>query len=164
MKIVDIAQEIHFELGSPTDVSIPAITYWLRNNIGILNNRLNKSITINDSDREFSETLGEAEKAIYKKMYDCYYFELKLKGSLGAASIDTVLEVSDGGGTVRKLNKNETTKLYLQAKQNAYQELHDMVHDYTVNDVGPLQVAGDDTVAGSFITDKYFSIRPFNRI
>ena len=95
---------------------------------------------------------------------DCYYFELKLKSSLGAASVDTVLEVSDGGGTVRKLNKNETTKLYLQAKQNAYQELHDMVHDYTVNDVGPLQVAGDDTVQGSFITDKYYSIRPFNRI
>jgi hypothetical protein len=39
-----------------------------------------------------------------------------------------------------------------------------MVGDYNINDVGPLQIAGDDTVVGSFITDKYYTPRPFNRV
>ena len=74
------------------------------------------------------------------------------------------MEVTDGGGTVRKINKNETSKIYLEAKKTSYNELTMMISDYNINDVGPLQVAGDDTVAGSYITDKYYSIRPFNRI
>ena len=38
IKVVDIADEIHRELGSPSDLSISAISYWLRTNIGQLNN------------------------------------------------------------------------------------------------------------------------------
>ena len=33
MKVVDIADEVYRELGSPTDLSIPAIAFWLRTNI-----------------------------------------------------------------------------------------------------------------------------------
>ena len=40
IKVVDIADEIHRELGSPSDLSISAISYWLRTNIGQLNNLL----------------------------------------------------------------------------------------------------------------------------
>jgi len=163
MKIVDMAQEIYFELGQPIDLSIPAIAYWLRNNIGILNNKLNKSIVVNDVTLEFNPNLGEAEKAIYKKIYECYFYDLKVRQTLNAINSDSLLEVTDGGGTVRKINRNETSKIYLDAKKTAYSELTMMISDYNINDVGPLQVAGDDTVAGSFITDKHYSIRPFNR-
>jgi hypothetical protein len=164
MKIVDMAQEIYFELGQPSDLSVPAISYWLRNNIGILNNRLNKDIVINDSTLELDPNLGEAEKSIYKKIYECYFFDLKIKQTLNSINNDSLLEVTDGGGTVRRINRNETSKIYLDAKKTALNELTMMITDYNVNDAGPLQVAGDDTVAGSFITDKYFSIRPFNRV
>lgn len=164
MKIVDMAQEIHFELGQPTDLSIPAIAYWLRNNIGILNNKLNKDIIVSDITLELEPNLGEAEKAIYKKIYECYFYDLKVRQTLNAINSDTLLEVTDGGGTVRKINRNETSKIYLDAKKTAYNELTMMISDYNINDVGPLQVAGDDTVAGSYITDKYYSIRPFNRV
>lgn len=164
MKIVDMAQEIYFELGHPSDLSVPAISYWLRNNIGILNNKLNKDIVINDTTLELDPNLGEAEKAIYKKIYECYFYDLKIKQTLNSINNDSLLEVTDGGGTVRRINRNETSKIYLDAKKTALNELTMMISDYNINDVGPLQVAGDDTVAGSFITDKYYSIRPFNRV
>jgi hypothetical protein len=164
MKIVDMAQELHFELGQPTDLSVPAISYWLRNNIGILNNRLNKDIIINDNTLELEPNLGEAEKSIYKKIYECYFYDLKIKQTLNSINSDSLLEVTDGGGTVRRINRNETSKVYLEAKKQAFSELDIMIHDYNINDVGPLQVAGDDTVVGSFITDKYYTPRPFNRV
>ena len=159
-----MAQEIYFELGHPSDLSVPAISYWLRNNIGILNNKLNKDIVINDTTLELDPNLGEAEKAIYKKIYECYFYDLKIKQTLNSINSDSLLEVTDGGGTVRRINRNETSKIYLDAKKTALNELTMMISDYNINDVGPLQVAGDDTVAGSFITDKYYSIRPFNRV
>lgn len=159
-----MAQEIYFELGQPSDLSVPAISYWLRNNIGILNNKLNKDIVINDTTLELDPNLGEAEKAIYKKIYECYFYDLKIKQTLNSINSDSLLEVTDGGGTVRRINRNETSKIYLDAKKTALNELTMMISDYNINDVGPLQVAGDDTVAGSFITDKYYSIRPFNRV
>ena len=159
-----MAQEIYFELGHPSDLSVPAISYWLRNNIGILNNKLNKDIVINDTTLELDPNLGEAEKAIYKKIYECYFYDLKIKQTLNSINSDSLLEVTDGGGTVRRINRNETSKIYLEAKKTALNELTMMISDYNINDVGPLQVAGDDTVAGSYITDKYYSIRPFNRI
>lgn len=159
-----MAQELYFELGQPSDLSIPAISYWIRNNIGILNNRINKDIIINDADLELDPSLGETEKAIYKKIYECYFYDLKVKQTLNSINNDSLLEVTDGGGTVRRINRNETSKIYLEAKKQSFSELDVMIRDYNINDVGPLQVAGDDTVAGSFTTDKYYTPRPFNRV
>lgn len=149
-----MAQELYFELGQPSDLSVPAISYWLRSNIGILNNKLNKDIIIDDASLELVPNLGETEKSIYKKIYECYFYDLKVKQTLNAINGDSLLEVTDGGGTVRRINRNETSKIYLEAKKNSLNELTAMVNDYNINDVGPLQVAGDDTVAGSYITDK----------
>ena len=41
MKVVDIADEIFRELSEPSTLSIPAIAYWVRSNVGELNNYLN---------------------------------------------------------------------------------------------------------------------------
>ena len=41
MKVVDIADEIYRGMGSPTETSVAAISYWLRSNIGTMNNHLN---------------------------------------------------------------------------------------------------------------------------
>ena len=50
MKVVDIADELFNELGSPTTLSIQAISYWLRSNIGSLSNYLNEDFTLNATD------------------------------------------------------------------------------------------------------------------
>ena len=52
MKIVDIADEIHRELGSPSTLSIPAIAFWVRTNVGSMNNHLNTSYEIDSSSRD----------------------------------------------------------------------------------------------------------------
>ena len=44
MKVVDIADEIFRELSEPSTLSIPAIAYWVRSNVGELNNYLNVNL------------------------------------------------------------------------------------------------------------------------
>ena len=59
MKIVDIADEIYRELGEPTDNSIPPIAFWIRTNLGTLNNYLNTvEFPLKDS-QESNETTNE---------------------------------------------------------------------------------------------------------
>jgi len=46
MKIVDIADEIYRELSEPATISIPSIAFWIRSNVGELNNRINTTFKI----------------------------------------------------------------------------------------------------------------------
>ena len=74
MKVVDIADELFNELGEPSTLSIPAITYWLRSNIGSLSNYLNEDFTVNSTSLDIEKTVDEVkvsmdedEKDILKK-------------------------------------------------------------------------------------------------
>ena len=59
MKIVDIADEIFRELGEPSTISIPAISFWIRSNVGELNNRINTTFKINEiMDLRLTSILG----------------------------------------------------------------------------------------------------------
>ena len=58
MKIVDIADEIFRELGEPSTISIPAIAFWIRSNVGELNNRINTTFKIVDYGSEAYEFSG----------------------------------------------------------------------------------------------------------
>ena len=59
MKIVDIADEIYRELGEPSTISIPAIAFWIRSNVGELNNRINTTFKIVDYGTDGLRVLGE---------------------------------------------------------------------------------------------------------
>ena len=76
MKITDISHEIFTELGSPTNLSVPAIAFWIRTNVGTLNNLINTSFVLNAS-HEIEETvdsvtteIGRNEVSILKKMVE----------------------------------------------------------------------------------------------
>ena len=58
MKIVDIADELYRELGEPSSISIPAISFWIRSNVGELNNRINTTFKIVDYGAEAYEFSG----------------------------------------------------------------------------------------------------------
>ena len=61
--VVDIADEINFELNSPSDISISFISFWLRRNVGKLNNLISTTFTITaDSPFNFSSALSEEQK------------------------------------------------------------------------------------------------------
>ena len=157
MKVQDIADELYRELGTPTTLSIPAIAYWLRVNIGTLNNLIHCEFSINDTTKEITQLvssveteINEQQKSILKKLYVIHYYDVQLRSSLGAASVDGVIEVSSDGASVRKVNKNELSKTYSYVKRQETEELHKLIASYKSTESSPRQVAGDDTVEGIY--------------
>ena len=188
MKIVDIADELYRELGEPSSISIPAISFWIRSNVGELNNRINTTFKIVDYGSEayefsgsfidparepqaFNEGTGALglsisgtdgtastpaivsiqpeEASILKKMYVVHYYDQQIRSTVGAASTDPVVEVASDGSRVRKINKNELSKTYIMLKKEEYMELTDLINAYKLRKSTPVQVAGDDTQAGT---------------
>jgi hypothetical protein len=149
MKIVDIADEIFRELDQPLEVSIPQIAFWIRVNMGTLNNLINTEYAIDTTTLEISPDPAIEEKSILKKLYNIHYYNLKIRSSLGAAAQDSVLEVTSDGATVRKLNRNETGKIYLSIKKQEQDELNKEIANYNMGKSSPSQIAGDDTVSES---------------
>ena len=104
MKIVDLADEIHRELGSPSDLSIPAIAFYVRTNIGALNNHLNTSFDVDSTSFEIEESgtaITPEEVAIMKKMYLVHYYDGKLRDTINAATSDAVIALSSDGSSAR---------------------------------------------------------------
>ena len=156
MKVIDIADEIYRELDRPSTLSVPAIAFWVRSNIGALNSHIHQDFYLNSSlelVRELKdstiEELGEEEKAIMKKMHMVYHYQTLVTATMSAASLDTVVEIESDDTRVRKINKNEQSKAYSSLKKQEYQELRDLVANYIITKAVPSQVAGDDTIAQS---------------
>ena len=149
MKILDVSDEIYRELDKPSDLTAIAINFWLRTNIGKLNSLLNTSYSI-DSTYEVTPELGEKEKDVFKAIYMVHYYDKKLRAQLGAAGLETVVEVESDGARVRRVNKTELGKVFLQAKKDEQDALNRLITAYKLSLVEPLQVAGDDTVVGEF--------------
>tara|TARA_Y100001938_G_scaffold120233_1_gene166870 strand:- start:1526 stop:2014 length:489 start_codon:yes stop_codon:yes gene_type:complete len=150
MKIADIGNEIYMELGEPTSLSIPAIAFWLRTNIGNLNSRINTTYDIDPTTFEITPAVGHKEKDILKKLYMVHYYDAQLRSSLGAASTDTWVEISSDGTSVRRVNKIQQSQTYQTAKKIELEELEKLVHSYKVSASAPIQVAGTDTTEGYY--------------
>ena len=150
MKIADIGNEIYMELGEPTSLSIPAIAFWLRTNIGNLNSRINTTYDIDPTTFEITPAVGHKEQDILKKLYMVHYYDAQLRSSLGAASTDTWVEISSDGTSVRRVNKIQQSQTYQTAKKIELEELEKLVHSYKVSASAPIQVAGTDTTEGYY--------------
>jgi len=147
MKIVDIADEIFRELDQPTEISIPQIAFWIRVNVGTLNTLIYTEFKIDDTTLEISPDPKLEEKSVLKKLYIIHYYDLKTRASLGAAAQDSVIEVTSDGSTVRKLNKNQTSQMFISLKKQEMGELNRLIGSYKSLYSDPIQVAGDDTKA-----------------
>ena len=162
MKVVDISDELFRELGEPTSLSIPAITFWLRANIGSLGNYLNEDFYLNLTSLEIQKTVDdvatdiqEDEKDVLKKMYHIHYYDVLLRSTLNAASTDSVVEIQSDDTRVRRINKNELSKTYVSLKRLEQEEFHKLVSAYKTKKSEPRQVAGDDTVEGKFTINRF---------
>jgi len=151
--VTSIAQEIYEEMGEPEDFSIAAIAAWVRRNIGGLGNMLNNSYEINSSTLEITPNLSDIEKYIFKKMYSIYFFDIKIK-SAGSLALSDYTSIKDDFGSVQKLNTNEILKGFYQIRQQEYKELKDLSTKYVLNASSPVQVAGDDTIPGTYDSEK----------
>tara|TARA_Y100000310_G_scaffold253809_1_gene260779 strand:- start:311 stop:823 length:513 start_codon:yes stop_codon:yes gene_type:complete len=158
MKVVDIADEIFRETGSMDITSVAAISFWIRSNIGAMNNHLNTTFAVDDTTLEISYTdeddvvisLNPEEVSILKQMYIVYDYDSKLRLLLGAASWDSVVEVSDAGTRVKKVNKSEMGKTLALTKKQEQEQLNKLISSYKMRESNPRQVAGDDTAEGKF--------------
>jgi len=147
--VASVAQEIYEELGEQSDTSIAAIAAWIRRNIGGLSNMLDKEYEIKDGTYEISPNLTDIEKYIFKKMYSIYYFDLKIKSTASLTSTDYV-SVKDDFGSIQKINSNEVLRNFYSIRKQEYEELKSLIDTYNLNQVNPLQIAGDDIFPGSY--------------
>ena len=160
MKTVDIADEIYRELGSPSSTSISAIAFWLRSNIGALNNYLNETYTINGSYEIIDAASAEINSqsvAVLKKMYSIHDYDLKIRANIVSISTSDIISITDKGRSVTKDNKNEVTKALSSVKNEETKAMNELINAYKNRESTPIQVVGDDTVAGSFRSREYYN-------
>lgn len=154
MTVATIADEIHKELGEPTAYTTTAIQFWLRSNIGELNNLLLTNYSLNNNeikdDCDPAEPIEVEPAAILKKMYKVHYHDLEIKKNLLSISTDSIIEVRDQGSSVRKVNKNQVTLALTNIRKQEVEELNNLVTAYRARNSEPRQVAGDDTVEGEY--------------
>ena len=166
MKIVDLADQIFRELGEPTELTLPAISYWIRSNVGALNNYLNTGYIVKEGTLELvdsnSKEIGLDEAVVFKKMYMIHFYDLKIRKNINVVEAETIIAVSDGEQSVTKINKNQVTIALTNLKRAEESELHRLIGSYKSDKSSPRQVAGDDTEQGKFGQTKYN--HEFNRI
>ncbi len=164
MFVIDLAAQIQDETSDPA-LGIPNITYFIRSNLGALNNLIYRNYCVNLTTYEIAENnpdgtscpFGIGEGAVMKLLFAINYFNKKVISSLGAAGIQVSLEATADGTTIRRLNKTTLAQVYLQAKKDAEKTLETLVTSYRIKHSRPLSVDGDDTIAGYGIYDSYFT-------
>jgi hypothetical protein len=70
---------------------------------------------------------------------------------------DTVIEVSDQGSSVRKINKNEVSKTLNSTRNAEYENLIGLISAYKICQSTPIQVAGDDTIEASLKSENTYN-------
>ena len=144
--LIEVATRISQNLDNPDSPSPAVIQYWLRNNLGLLNNLINVSYTIDQTDGTVEPDIGDNEASIFQHMYLIHYYDGRIRANLGAAAIDPVLEVSENGAIVRLTNKNQIALTFAQLKRQEQEILNGLVTHYRMNNATPQQVAGADTI------------------
>ena len=118
------------------------------------------NLTINGLQKYYANDelfeIGIDEAAILKKMFLIYFYDRTIRTNIANASSDTIVQVTDQGSSVRKINKNEVIKSLSGLKKQEYTEMKELIRDYKSNQVRPRQVVGDDTVKGIHQGDAQF--------
>tara|TARA_B100000427_G_scaffold295838_1_gene275180 strand:- start:1294 stop:1917 length:624 start_codon:yes stop_codon:yes gene_type:complete len=105
MKIVDIADELYRELGEPSSISIPAISFWIRSNVGELNNRINTTFKIS----EYGEDAYEFSGSFVSPEYEPQAFNegsgalgLSVSGNDGLANTPAIVSIQPEEASILK--------------------------------------------------------------
>jgi hypothetical protein len=148
ISIADISSSIWInELGQSPLITVPEIAYWVRTKgIGSLNSLIFKSFTINESTLEINEDFTIDELAILAQIYLVKFYQTQANNFLGALGIDDIIEYDSDGTVIRRLNRNEQSKTFLQLKSQAQEQLNNLLGSYKINRATPRDVSGIDTL------------------
>lgn len=162
MKVVDIANEIYVDAGSPTETSIPAIAFWIRGKIGTVNTLLFEDFTIDNTTQELVKSDGSdipyETAAVIKQMYRIYDYEVQIRNNMNALNVNNILSIEDQGTTITRVNRNSISQTFAQIRRDELATLKELVNAYRNKYSTPQQIAGDDTEVG---WNAYPSLFPF---
>ncbi len=153
MKVADIANEIYMDLGEPTDLSVSAISYWVRASIGKLNSMIFENFALNQDFEIVDSSNSDAEinidaVAILKKTYLVHRYSVIVRSKLTDLGSDDVIEVQDQDSKVKRVDKNQLIKTISAEKKQEEDELRYLINAYRTKSTNPKQVVGDDIVQG----------------
>lgn len=156
MLIVDIANSIWLENDSPQDISIPAIAYWIRTNLGKLNSVLYEDFYLNEQTLEIQKgcpanpkVINDRAVMILKVLFRLYMADLDIRRMLVSSVRNSVLKATDQEFSIEKINKSELLKTLTALKKDTLKEFWDLVHTYRNRDTVHA-VFGDDFIEGHF--------------
>ena len=151
--IGDLANSIYVNEFDSTGVTVEAISGWLENNIGQLNNVLYTSFSGDNGD---VDGLNLEEQNIYKQMYLYHYYTKQTRNTIRGIANDTngnIISVRDGDNAITFVNKNEVSKDYKSLAQDAYDVLQSSIASYNIYNASPKQVGGLETLPLNKETD-----------
>lgn len=159
IKIVDVANTIWAsELNQSDTTDIPSIAYWLRS-VGVpkLNDLIYTNFDIDESTLEIqpAESFGFDEMAILIQLYMIKFFQRQSSNMLSAAGAETILEYSENGMTIRKINRGTLGQQWNMLQKDAQTELNNMVNGYKIKRSTPLAIGGEETLLLSSYIPKY---------
>ena len=144
--IGDLANSIYVNEFDSTGVTVEAISGWLENNIGQLNNVLYTSFS---GENGSVSGLNLEEQNIYKQMYLYHYYTKQTRNTIRGIANDTngnIISVRDGDNAITFVNKNEVSKVYRSLAQDAYDGLQSSITSYNIYNASPKQVGGIESL------------------
>lgn len=156
----DIAEEIVTDLN--LDISNAAVVFWIRNNLGQLNNLIYTSYSSNDTDGQISPVIDIESIAILKKIYELHHQTSLIRDNLGASAFSSVVEVSEAGNKVRLVNKTELGKIHADIRSQLADELKNLVNSYLLKQ-GGTAAKSVDGVDGSLPEANFYTSDRYNR-
>jgi hypothetical protein len=144
--IGDLANSIYINEFDSTGVTVDAISGWLENNIGQLNNVLYTSFSGENGN---VSGLNLEEQNIYKQMYLYHYYTKQTRNTIRGIANDTngnIISVRDGDNAITFVNKNEVSKVYRSLAQDAYDGLQSSIASYNIYNASPKQVGGIESL------------------
>ena len=149
MIVEDIAEKFFQDLDEPDDLSLITLAFWIRNSVGLLNEMLLTSYTINQNTLEIVDKDGieisEDAVGVYFQLYLVHYYDKQYRSNLITMNGSMVVSVKDNQRTITMLNRNEVGKTILQAKNSAEETLKRAITGFRMKATVPRQVIGDDT-------------------
>ena len=156
MKVVDISNQIFLNHGSPSGTTVATIAFWVRSQIGRINNLLFEDFYIDESGGTYEILNADGSEisanavAIIEQLYKIYDHELSIRSNMNILATDSVIKVEDDGSSITRTNRNEVSKTFVSLKKMEEDVLKDLVTAYRMNQVNIQAIHGDDTQVGLY--------------
>ena len=148
MKLVDAANSLYLTLGTPSNVSIPAICAYYRNNYGEINSLLGKDYSVDSTTLELNESdgteIGADEISIFNLLYEIKYYTRESRNFMGVGGVDQVLSAKSDGGEISFVNRNTSSAQYIQLRRDTTEQLNKLLNYYRFSKTRSLDIQGDD--------------------